>query len=109
MWGGHGIAAHSPSPAPPSHTPDFTTEFQKSESSEVFGTDQRCLCTSEDATPQREEATCPSHAEGLLLGLEGGDFPRQRINMTFRDMWAYYWLRVFLAQCEAHFFKSPAK
>lgn len=64
----------------------------------------------EVATPQREKATCPSPAERMQWGLQGsGGFPCQGINMTFRDRRAYYWLRVFLAQCEAHFVKSPAK
>lgn len=65
--------------------------------------------TGEEASGQREEATCPSHTEGLQLAVEGGSFPCRWINMTFRDTQTYYWLWVFLAQHEALFVKSPAK
>lgn len=104
-----GIAACCLLPAPSSQTPAFTTETQKSEASKVLRTDLGCLY-GEVATLQREKTTCLSSAERMQLGLEGsGGFLCQRINMTFRDRRAYYWLWVFLAQCKARFVKSPAK
>lgn len=66
-------------------------------------------CTGEEASGQREEATCPSQTGGLQLALEGSSLPCQWINMTFRDTQTSYWLWVFLAQHEALFVKSPAK